>query len=529
MNMKKYFLYARRSTVSDGKQVLSIESQLKEMKQLSKRLGLDVIEPPFIESMSSKAPGRPVFNEMISRIQSGEAQGILCWKIDRLARNPIDGGQIIWLLKEYGIEIVTSSQTYSQSTDASMMMYLEFGIAQKFIDDLGKNSKRGMKTKAEKGWYPAPAPIGYLNTPDKQKGFKTIIVDKSKYPLVRKAFDDVISGKQPMSVWRTIRDNRSLLNKSGKPISRSAFYYIITNPFYTGDFEWPRNSGAWYKGQHKPLITTEEFEIVQRMLGRHGKPISRSHQFDLTGLMRCAECNCAVTATKKTKYYKRTNRTATYTYYHCSHRNPNQKCFQIPVTETEMNNEIGDLLLSIRLKPEFIEWAKKWLKALYDKESAIEHSNLESQNYALEKVEKKLSALLDMRLDGKVDEHSYESKKAELEEEKFNLKSHIEGTGSTLSDQRIKIENALDFAYASFTKFNTGSREDKHHIMTSLGSNLMMENKKVRITLKKYLEVCTKQENWKENYKDWLEPQEYSDLLAKRPDLRPAIPNWLPR
>ena len=45
-------------------------------------------------------PGRPIFNDMLRRIQTGEAQGIICWKVDRLARNPVDGGQIQWLLQQ---------------------------------------------------------------------------------------------------------------------------------------------------------------------------------------------------------------------------------------------------------------------------------------------------------------------------------------------------------------------------------------------------------------------------------------------
>ena len=52
----------------------------------------------FTEAKTAKKPGRIVFNQMIERMESGEAQGILAWHPDRLARNSIDGGKIIYLL-----------------------------------------------------------------------------------------------------------------------------------------------------------------------------------------------------------------------------------------------------------------------------------------------------------------------------------------------------------------------------------------------------------------------------------------------
>src|SRR3989344_2993404 len=113
----------------------------------------------------------------MSRIYAGEVQGIICWKLDRLARNPVDGGSIIWAIKQNGIEIITPAQTYNQIGENSFMMYVEFGMAQKFIDDLSKNVKRGLMAKVEKGWYPVVAPLGYLNTPDREKGFKIVVKD----------------------------------------------------------------------------------------------------------------------------------------------------------------------------------------------------------------------------------------------------------------------------------------------------------------------------------------------------------------
>ncbi|MEX0924880.1 MAG: recombinase family protein, partial [Candidatus Paceibacterota bacterium] len=91
----KYFLYARKSTEDDDKQVMSIEAQLFELREFARKENLEILTE-FQESKSAKTPGREQFAEMMTRIEAGEAQGILSWHPDRLARNSIDGGRVIY-------------------------------------------------------------------------------------------------------------------------------------------------------------------------------------------------------------------------------------------------------------------------------------------------------------------------------------------------------------------------------------------------------------------------------------------------
>lgn len=93
----KYFIYARKSTDSEERQVLSIESQLQELRDFARRENLEIIDE-FNESKTAKEPGREVFNLMLSRIEKENIEGVLAWHPDRLARNSIDGGRIIYLI-----------------------------------------------------------------------------------------------------------------------------------------------------------------------------------------------------------------------------------------------------------------------------------------------------------------------------------------------------------------------------------------------------------------------------------------------
>ncbi|NCP17504.1 recombinase family protein [Candidatus Kuenenbacteria bacterium] len=72
----KFFLYARKSTDVEDKQVRSIEDQITELRAFAKQENLTIVDT-FIEKQSAKIPGRPIFGEMIKRIEKGEADGIL--------------------------------------------------------------------------------------------------------------------------------------------------------------------------------------------------------------------------------------------------------------------------------------------------------------------------------------------------------------------------------------------------------------------------------------------------------------------
>ena len=165
--MTTYFLYARKSTDVEDKQVRSIDDQILVLRSLAKQEGLNIIEE-FRESKSAKMPGRIIFNEMIRRIQLGEAQGVICWKIDRLARNPVDGGQISWLLQQGVIQHIQTHDRSFLPTDNVLMMSVELGMANQYIRDLSANTKRGLWEKARRGDFPGPAPVGYLNNPPPQ-------------------------------------------------------------------------------------------------------------------------------------------------------------------------------------------------------------------------------------------------------------------------------------------------------------------------------------------------------------------------
>ena len=163
--MIKYIAYCRKSTDEKDKQVLSIEAQIAELKEFAKRDNLFITE--FItEAKTAKVPGREQFAEVLKKIEKGMANAILSWHPDRLARNSIDGGKIIYLLDTGKLlDLKFPSFWFESTPQGKFMLSIEFGQSKYYVDNLSENVKRGNRQKLRNGVWPSKAPYGYINNP----------------------------------------------------------------------------------------------------------------------------------------------------------------------------------------------------------------------------------------------------------------------------------------------------------------------------------------------------------------------------
>ena len=490
-NKIKYILYARKSSESEDRQVLSIDSQVDELKELAKRNGIKIADIK-TEAHSAKAPGRPVLNQLLEDIETNKAQGIIVWNPDRLSRNSVDIGKIIYLfdLKKL-IEVVTPSQIFRNTPNDKFLLGLLCGQAKLENDNKSINVKRGLKAKAERGIYPAPAPLGYLNDRYAERGNKTIVSDPERFELVRKIFELMLSGNYtPPQILKIANNDWDFRTPQGNKLCRSSIYYILTRPFYYGFFEYPIGSNNWYKGIHKPMITEEEYDRIQILLGRKGKPRSKNHIFAFTGMIKCGECGAMITAEEKIKRCKNGN-IHHYIYYHCT-KHKNQNCVQKCIEVKELERQIIEVLGNIKILPEFHNWAFKWLKKENEKEAESRNSILSSQQRSYNMLVKKIDAIIDMRAGGEITEEEFTRKKQELEKRKIHIKELLEDTDGRVKNWLDKAEEIFSFAETAKKKFETGTIEDKRQILNNLGSNLFLKDKILSISIEKPLILIEK-------------------------------------
>lgn len=127
----------------------------------------------------------------------------------------------------------------------------------------GKKISEAMADKALAGGWPGQAPLGYCNVWNGQK--RVIAVDLRRAPLIQRAF---LLAEQPGTSLRLILADlteQGLVSKRGKPLSVSAMWHILTDPFYVGRFQY---RGELLQGTHQPLITQASFDRVQANLSK---------------------------------------------------------------------------------------------------------------------------------------------------------------------------------------------------------------------------------------------------------------------
>ncbi len=344
----RYVLYARKSTESEEKQVLSIDSQVKEMLQIAEREGLEIIDIRR-ESHSAKDSGqRPVFNEIVSDLKAARFNGILTWAPDRLSRNAGDLGSLVDLMdQKLLVEIKTFGQKFTNSPSEKFLLMILCSQAKLENDNKSVNVKRGLRTRVEMGLWPGVAPTGYLNeNRSDRKGQVTI--DKERAPVVKQMFEKVAyenwTGRK---LYHWLRFELNFKTKSNHHLSLANIYLLLDNHFYYGRFEYPKKSGNWYDGKHRPLINRDLFMKAQERVKRDQIVRSEIREFAFTKLITCGKCGSGITAEEK---YKKLDdgTTSRYVYYGCS-RSRDHHCKTQYVREENLIGQLAAFIDQINL------------------------------------------------------------------------------------------------------------------------------------------------------------------------------------
>jgi len=487
-NKIKYFLYARKSSESEDRQIQSIESQINRLREVASDHNLN-IKKIYTESKSAKKPNnRPLFEEMMKRIENNEADGILCWQINRLSRNPIDSGKISWLLQQGILKSIQTTEREYLPDDNVLLFNVESGMANQFILDLSKNVKRGIETKLQKGWFPNLAPLGYLN--DKAK--KIVKNDSKRFNLIRKMWDLMLTGNYtPPQILEIANKQwgfrtRKFKRIGDKELSRSGIYKIFNNIFYTGII---LHHGKQYDGKHKAMITLEEFDRVQILLGRKGKPRPQKHQFPFTGFVRCEECGCLYTAELKKKLIKSTGKIKEFIYYHCTRKKKDINCSQRKsIREDKLELQIEKEIDKYTILPEFLGWALEGINSKNDTEIEDRTKIYEMQHKSLIKTQSELDELTKMRYRKLIDDEQFIKEKNSLLIKIKQLKKKLRQTENRAEKWLELTEKTFNFATYAHIMFIKGRLEAKKEILMGLGQNPTIKDGKLSIQGNEWLQ-----------------------------------------
>ncbi len=474
-----YFIYCRKSTESEDRQILSIESQRREIERLISTWPEVRIVDVFEESKSARTPGRPIFDEMLRRVERGEADGLITWHPDRLARNSIDGGKIIYLLDRKILkDLRFSTFTFENNPQGKFMLSIIFGYSKYYVDSLSENVRRGNRAKVEKGWLPCFAPTGYLN----DSATKTIVADPERFEAIKRIWQLMLTGvPSPREILDIATDQWGFRTKvrkriGGAPLSLSAVYRLLSNPFYAGVIEW---EGSTHVGKHPAMITLAEYERVQQLMGRPHRPRPQLHTHLYTGMMRCGSCGLTVTAEHKVNRYG-----SRYTYYHCTKRGRNARCPEPSITVQELEKQILRFLEEITPPTSIDAWAVARLDRIEKARSEEVAQQLLSVERTLTENKRQFENLTALRLRDLITDQEFLSRRQALQRTALAL----EGTLRMAQQKSSWFEHAarlFSFNKGAVSSFQAGDRETKRLILEVTGSNLTLKDGIVSIDAQK--------------------------------------------
>ena len=361
-------------------------------------------------------------------------------------------------------------------------------------DKLSGDVKRGIDKKVDLGWRPGLAPLGYLNSKTQAKGEQFVYNDPLRFETVKKVLKTMLTGNFTAPKLLKYANDELCLRlpatkkRPERKLRISHLYRILTNPFYYGWYEWGAGSGNWVQGKHEAMITEAEFDRIQFLLGRKGRPRPKTHKFAFTGIMKCS-CGAGITAEEKFKRQKNGN-THHYIYYHCT-RKVNPECIEKAVELKELTRQVNVILGRFTISDRFQKWALKYLHELRKKEATVREQSISAKHREYERITTQLDNLV-LKYTSPDNEDGRILSNEEYVPLRSRLLKYKSGLASELAQQDKKIEEWVEltertFNFARYAKiwFAKGDLETKKAIFSCLGSDFLLKDRKVAVSMRK--------------------------------------------
>ena len=527
MNQLRYILYARKSSEEDDRQSLSIPAQIRSLKDKFHDINIVAV---LEESQSAFDPGRPVFNRVIELLENGEADCILSWHPDRLSRNEVDASRITYAVRRGIIkDLKFGTYMFDNSPSGIMMLQTMLSQSQYYSAKLSVDVKRGNEQQRKNGWLTYRAMPGYLNARNPNNPDQGIIVvDEDRYALVRKMWDYLLTGNYSVPMIEKIANEEwgyrspKRRNSGDAPMHRNTLYKMFTNIRYTGLIPVPNKPEQYEKATYPAMISMEEYDTAQVILGRQGKPRKPiSKEFTYRGFLFCKECGCQITAQDKFKKLKN-GKVLHYVYYHCTRKRPceNRKT----VEEKNIADQLYALLDKYTIHPLFEEWALEAMKEMNAGEAKEREVTENTQFKNLQQLRQQHDKLIDMASKELIKEDKFKEKSKELLDQIKNAEDAMADTNTHAASWRDAMHKTIDVIAHGRVRFEDGGIIAKRDVLLALGTHPTLYNGVIELTPFEWLTPIEKGLPQLQEALSMVKPQ---DLQIGNPALEPIRTSWL--
>jgi site-specific DNA recombinase len=467
--MRTYFAYARVSTPRQGERGVSLPEQKAAIERYARGHNLE-ISRWFEEQQSASQTGRATFVQMLRLLRKGVACGVIIHKIDRSVRNLEDWADVGRLV-DAGVEVHFANENVDLKTVAGRLSAdIQAVVAAHYSRNLREEVKKGLYGRMKQGFYPLRAPIGYLD----QGSAKLKIPDPIRAPLIQEAFNLYVSGTY--SIPRLAREMfmRGLRNLKGGKVSVNGWATVLKNPFYAGVIRILKN-GQTYAGNHEPLISSEDFSIVQAVLSGKRSDGQRRYVFRYSRIARCGTCGYSLIGEKQKGHV----------YYRC-HDRPFKEpphCPPTSVREERLDDVVCGTLAPIDLTDIELALVRQMIQEMKAKSVANRDAQLNSSRLHLDQIQQSIAKLTDFLIDGSIDKSMFDDKKYRLLLERSRIQQELADLEHGRCASLERLENTVELAKSPSQLYRKGSSEKRRELLKILLSNLTVREKKIEITL----------------------------------------------
>ena len=460
---KKAVIYLRVST-EEQVDNFSLGTQEEICKKEALRRGLEIVSVFREEGKSAKTIiGRPALLQMLEFCRKNKKllSAVIVYRLDRLSRQTQDFLTIRQKLIEYQISILSASEPTGNSPTETLLGTILAGFAQHDNDVRSERTRNGLRARFLSGLHTGVVPLGYLN----ENGY--VVKDPQMFDRIKTAWDVMLTGT------KTLQEIAEVMNGWGigqtfkgikYPMRHQTANRLFRNKFYMGiltSSKYPEE----IRGQHTPMVTSEQFYRVQSILdGRNtniGVSIVRYNkenpEFPLRRILRCSRCGMVFTG----GWSK--GRNCRYAYYICRNR-----CGTPSVPTDKADTVLVSFLHDITLTKNGIKILIAFIRNNYMKRITLLHKKKLAADAELTKLYAMRQTLVEKNLAGIYSDEIFKEQNVLIEEKIKDL--HAVKDNSQL--QKYTLEDTVNFVSEKFSDlgktYDHASSEEKKALLGSI-------------------------------------------------------------
>ena len=420
---------------------------------------------------------RPKLQEMLFDVKNGEIDVVVTIKMDRISRSVRDFHEILTILEDNDVSLVSVTQGFDTSTPAGKLLRnILIDFAQFERDMISERTKEKRLARAKKGlWNGGIPPFGY-----KTENKRLTVIPKEA-EAVKLAYS-MYARTKSMNMVRKELELKGIKTRAGKNWAKSSIHKILSNPVYIGKLH---ENGKYFKGQHEAIIKPSLFNKVQKIVPKIIYKQTRTDRiYTLRGLVKCGHHKCAMTP-----YHSKGRKEGDLYYYYLCTKKQNYRKVKCPVAYTkaeELENYVVEKLEEISSKKDVFEQIVKqvnldleaetipYQKELDEVNSRILEINNEIENFldAIGKSGSKVINLLEKKVEKLQDDLQ------ELENRKSELKMLISSSPSKINAQ-IVLDGLKDFSEL----YDTFLPGEQAEYLQRILRDIIVTDKKVTINI----------------------------------------------